>query len=178
MVDKLLRGNAMYVAAYPEAFADPMKPTSSELNDMFEYGTNEGGMVFNISCAIVDGTDDANRTESDTNDERSICDVAEVQNPTFAQYGVAFDTFRDEDVDANGIFNIPFDLFKGVDRPFYIYKRIGKRNTAPFAVGDDVHIFGVTTDLPNDIIEDNAMLKFGARFKATGEVETNYRLVA
>lgn len=177
-MDKLLRGNATYVVAYPEAFADPLKPTSTELNDWFEYTSNEGGMVFNVSCAIVDGTDDVNRTESQTNDERTICDVAEVQNPTFAQYNAGFDTFRDEDVDANGVFNLAFDLFKAPDRPFFIYKRIGKRNTELFAQGDDVHIFGVTTDLPNDIIEDNSMLKFGARFKPTGDVETNYRLAA
>lgn len=178
MVDKLLRANATYVAAYPEAFEDPLAPTAAELNDQFEFDTNEAGMVFNISCAIVDGTDTANRTESDTNDERTICDEAGVENPTFAQYEVSLDAFRDEDVDDEGVFNLFFDLFKGVDRPFYIYKRLGKPNTSPFAIGDDVHIFGVNTDLPNDLAEDGAMLKFGARFKNTGEVETNYRLVA
>lgn len=175
---KLLRGNVTVLAAFPEAFANPRTPTTAELNDQFVYSTNEDAMVFNISCAIVDDAFTANVTDSDTDDTRTLCDVGQVQNPTFQTYEVSLDALRDKSVTDNGVFNLFFDLFKGVDRPFYIITRIGKANTAPFAVGDDIKIFGVTTDNPVDTVDDNSLIQFGARFKNTGFVIVNYRLTA
>lgn len=175
---KLLRGNTTVIAAYPEAFANPRTPTVAELNNQFVYGTNIDAMAFNISCAIVDDAFTANVTDSDTDDTRTLCDVGQVQNPTFQTYEVSLDALRDKSVTDAGVFNLFFNLFKGLDRPYYIVTRIGKANTAPFAIGDDVKIFGVTTDNPIDIVDDNAMIQFGARFKNTGFVVVNYRLTA
>ena len=39
-------------------------------------------------------------------------------------------------------------------------------------------MLGVTTDNPVDLVEDNALVKFGARFKNTGELNWNHRLQA
>ena len=74
---KLLRANVGIWAAYPEAFEDPENPTAAELNDWFEYGTNEDAMVFNISCAILDDYT-LNMADSDTDDSMSICDIGTV----------------------------------------------------------------------------------------------------
>lgn len=178
MADKLLRSNITVLWAYPEAFANPLAPTVAELNDQFVYTTNEDGMAFNISCAILDDGYTAAITDSETDDSRTICDEGQVQNPTFMTYEVSFDAFRDESVTDNGLFNLFFDLFKGNDRPGYVITRIGKSNTAPFAIGDDLMIFGLNTDNPNDLVEDNSMIRFGARFKNTGEVVQNYRIVS
>lgn len=175
---KLLRSNITVLAAYPEAFADPAKPTSAELNNQFNYTNNKDAMVFNISCAIADDGFTANITDSDTDDSRTICTVGQQQNPTFEQYEVSFDAFRDENVTAQGLFNLFFNLFNGPDRPYWIITRIGEANDAAFAVDQDIKMFGVNTDYPNDIVDDNAMIKFGARFKNTGEILINYRLEA
>lgn len=177
---KLLRANVTVLAAYPEGFADPSAPTAAELNDQFVYGTNEDAMVFNISCAITDGGFTANVTDSETDDTRTICDVGQVQNPTFQTYEVSFDALRDKSVTANGVFNLFFDLFKGLDRPYIIWTRIGKPNTALFDTdGSDVVTgFGVTTDNPIDLIDDGSLLQFGARFKNTGDLTVNYRVVS
>ena len=178
MNEKMLRGNVRVVLAYPEAFADPTQPTTSELNDLFVYGTNEAGMVFDISCALLDDATTLNLTDSETDDTRTICDVGQVQNPTFQNYEVSLDALRDADVTANGVFNLALELFMGADRPFWAIKRIGGSNTTPFAVGDDIQMFGVTTDLPNDLVEDGALLKIGGRFKPNGDLNFNYRLAA
>jgi len=175
---KLLRGNVTVLACYPEAFANPRTPTVAELNNQFVYETNIDAMVFNISCAVIDDAFTANVTDSDTDDTRTLCDVGQVQNPTFQTYEVSLDALRDKSVTDTGVFNLFFNLFKGLDRPYYIVTRIGKANTAPFDIGDDVKIFGVTTDNPIDIVDDNAMIQFGARFKNTGLVVVNYRLTA
>lgn len=176
---KLLRANVTVLAAYPEAFANPAAPTAAELNAQFVYTTAETNMVFNISCAITDDGFTANVTDSDTDDTRTICDIGQVQNPTFTQYEVSLDGLRDLSVTDNGVFNLFFDLFKSADRPFWIITRIGKANNAAFlADGSDViKMFGVNTDNPNDLIEDGGLIKFGARFKNTGDVNINYRVV-
>lgn len=176
--DKLLRANVTVLVAYPEAFANPLAPTSTELNKLFVFGTAESNMVFNISSAIVDDGFTANVTDSDTDDTRTITDVGQVSNPTFTKYEVSFDCLRDQSVTANGVFNLAFDLFKGLDRPFYVYTRIGQTQTTAAAANDDWSIFGVRTDNPLDLVDDGGLIKFGARFKNTGDVQPNYRLVA
>lgn len=175
---KLLRGNVKVVAAYPEAFADPATPTVAELNDLFVYDTNEDGMVFDISCAITDDSFTADKGESETDDTRTICNIGQVQNPVFESYEVSFDGLRDKGVTDKSDFNLFLNLFMGVDRPFWIITRIGAAQAAPFAVGQDIRMFGVTTDNPADLVEDNSLLMVGARFKYTGEINFNYRLEA
>lgn len=177
---KLLRANVTVLAAYPEAFADFNAPTAAELNDQFVYGTNEDAMVFNISCAIVDDGFTADVTESETDDTRTLCDVGQVQNPTFQTYEVSLDALRDQSVTDNGVFNLFFDLFKGLDRPYVIVTRVGKANNALFLTdgSDVVTLFGNTTDNPIDIVDDGSLLQFGARFKNTGDLNVNYRVVS
>lgn len=174
---KLLRGNVKIVAAYPEAFANPATPTAAELNDLFVYTTNEDGMVFDISCAILDDYT-LNMTDSDTDDSLSICDIGNVETPTFSNYEASLDFFRDSSVTANGVYNLAWDLFKGVDRPFWLIKRIGPAQTAAFAIGQTISMYGVNTDLPVDLVEDNSMLQGGARFKPNGNLLTNYTIAA
>jgi len=176
--EKLLRGNITVLAAYPEAFANAKAPTSEELNDLFDATTNPDGMVFDISCAITDDSYSINVTDSDTDDTRTICQIGQVQNPTFQNYEVSFDVLRDKDITAQGVFNLAFNLFIAPDRPFWIITRIGAPHGTPAAVGQDIKMFGVTTDNPVDIVDDNTMLKFGPRFKNTGELLVNYRLEA
>lgn len=174
---KVLRGNVKIVAVYPEALANPAAPTAAELNDLFAYSTNEDGMVFDISCAILDGYT-LNMTDPDTDDTISICDIGNVETPTFDNYEASLDGFRDESVTANGVYNLFFDLFKGVDRPFYLIKRIGPAQSTAFAVGQTISVYGVNTDYPVDLVDDNAQLQFGARFKNTGELLTNHTIAA
>lgn len=174
---KLLRANISILWAYPEAFADPAAPTSAELNDLFVYGTNEDGLVFDISCSILDDYT-LNMTDSDTDDSISICDIGNVETPTFQNYEASLNHFRDESVTANGVFNLAFDLFKAPDRPGFLVKRIGYAQGTPFAAGQTVSLFGFNTDYPADVVEDNAMVQFGSRFKPDGQLNVNYDLVS
>lgn len=172
---KLLRANVTILAAYPEAFANPATPTTAELNDQFVWTTNEDAMVFNISCAILDDYT-LNMADSDTDDSMSICDIGNVSTPTFQNYEASLDFFRDRSVTAEGVYNLAFNLFKGPDRPFYLVKRIGYAQNAAFAIGHTVSMYGVNTDYPVDLVEDNTMLQFGARFKPNGNLNINYDL--
>lgn len=175
--EKMLRGNVTILLAYPEAFADPEAPTSAELNDQFAYTTNEDAMVFNISCAILDDYT-LNMADSDTDDSVSICDIGNVSTPTFANYEGALDGFRDIDVDDEGIYNLFRNLTLGADRPYYAIKRIGYGQNELFDAGHTVSMYGFNTDFPVDLVEDNSMLRHGARFKPNGNLNINYSLVA
>lgn len=176
--EKMLRGNVTILAAYPEAFADPTQPTAAELNDQFVPTSNEDAMVFNISCALLDDATTLNLTDSETDDTRTICDIGKVENPTFATYEASLDALRDESLTDRGVFNLFFELFNGVDCPFWLIKRVGGSNTTPFSVGDDIQMFGVNTDFPNDLVEDNSWIKFGGRFKPNGDLNFNHRIAA
>lgn len=177
---RMLRGNVTVLAAYPEAFANPSAPTAAELNAQFVYSTGEDKMVFNISCAIPDDAFTADLVDSETDDTRTVCDVGQVQNPTFSNYEISLDGLRDLSVTDAGVFNMFAELFRGVDRPFLIVTRIGKPSTAAFVTtgSDVVSIFGVNTDNPVDIVEDGSLIRHGARFKPSGFVLTNYRVVS
>ena len=43
---------------------------------------------------------------------------------------------------------------------------------------DVISMYGLITDNPVDVVEDNANVKFGARFKTTGDLNTNFSVVA
>lgn len=177
--DKLLRANYTIMLAYPEYAVNPLKPTAVELNDQFVFDTNEDGIVFNVSCAILDDSaNNVNQTSSDTDSTMTICDLAAVETPTFVNYEVSLDALRDEDIDAKGLYNLIRELTISPDRPFYVITRIGKSQNTAFAINDVISIFGVSTDNPVDIVEDNTLLGHGARFKPTGEYAINYKVAA
>lgn len=175
--EKMLRGNVTILLAYPEAFADPAAPTAAELNDQFNYSTNSDAMVFNISPAVLDDYT-ANMEDSDTDDSLSIVDIGNVSSPTFENYSVSLDGFRDKAVNDNGVYNLFRDLTLGPDREFYVIKRIGYAYNDLFASGQTISMYGVNTDFPVDLVEDNSMLRHGARFKPNGNLNINYELVA
>lgn len=156
---KVLRGNVEIFAAYPEAFADPENPTVAELSNT--------DLVKIISCAVEDSYT-LNPTDSDTDNSLSVCDVAQVDNPTFANYEASLDGFRDESITATGVFNLFRDLFKVSGIPYILGKRIGKAQGTPFAVGDRVSLYSVKTDNPTDIDASGAPIQLGARFKPQG----------
>ena len=177
--DKLLPANVTIMLAYPEAFVNPLAPTAAELNAQFAWapGTAQGNMVFNVSCALLDDYT-LNQTESDTDDTRTICDEGEVSNATFMNYEASLDFLRDASLTDQGLFNMAAELTRAPDRPMYAIKRIGKRNSDAFAIGDHVSIFGLQTDYPQDGVDAGELLTHGARFKATGALAINYQVAA
>ena len=176
MNEKLLRARILVLLAYPEAFADPLKPTAEELNERFVYTSNEDGMVFDISCAIEDSSLTANFVDSDTDDERTICDEGAVQTPIAKNYEFNMDGFRDKNVDAAGIFNLLWRLTQTPGRPFYGVLRVGHDRSTPVSDGQDISIFGLTTDNQQDVVDTGANTKVGVRFQYTGQSKENYRV--
>lgn len=168
MATKLLPANVTIWAVYPSAF-DAVNPSAAALNDE--------RISKNISCAIEDGYS-LNMVDSDTDDSRTICDIGEVSTPTFYNYEASLDGFRDADLDANGVFNLFYDLFKVKGIPYFLVKRIGYPNSTPAEEGQDISIYEVVTDNPEDILSDGEMQRLGARFKTSGNLHINTPLNA
>lgn len=171
---KLLRGHWGVYAFFPEAVADWAEPTAAE----FEAAI-AAGLGFDISCAITDDSVNINLTDSDTDDSISICDIGNVSTPTFFNYEVTFDSFRNGPASAGSpvpVYELPVVLFSAPDRPYYIVKRIGPEQGTAFASGQEVSIYGVNTDYPTDVLGDGENILFGSRFKANGQVYTNAEL--
>jgi len=172
--NKLLRGHFKVAVFFPEAVEDWSEPTAAELNAAIT-----AGLGYDISCALTDDSVSINLTDSDTDDSISICDIGNVSTPTFFNYEVTFDSFRNGPASAGtpvAVYNVPPALFSAPDLPFYIVKRIGPEQDAVFAAGQEVSIFGVNTDYPTDILGDGENILFGSRFKANGQVYTNAEL--
>lgn len=130
MPKKMLNPKTTIVVVDAEDVVDPDVPKATELN------TGK-----NISCAITRGYN-VNPTASDTDDSASICDSGNVQNRLFDNYEGELTMFRDGDpTDATSVYNIAWDYFKDPDKLFYLYRRVGKSNTEPFAAGDVVEGF-------------------------------------
>lgn len=171
---KLLRGNYSVYAFHPDAIANWAAPGGTALQTAI---TN--GLGFDISCAITDDSVSINLTDSDTDDSLSICDIGNVSTPTFFNYEVTFDSFRNGPVSAGAavpVYELPVNLFSAADLPYYIVTRIGPAQGTALAAGQIVSVYGVNTDWPADILGDGENILFGSRFKPNGQVYTNATL--
>lgn len=169
MGNKTLRGNVDILLAKDGAFANPHAPLVAELNN-----TN---MVINISCAVNDEYD-INLTSPDTDESISVCDISAVATPTFANYSVGFDIFRDEDFDATGVYNKAYAMTKHSGVVYWVIVRIGKAQGTPFAVGDIVSLFKIKTDYPADVLDAGSPMQLTVRTKPTGDFEVEYEVAA
>lgn len=169
-LDRLYRTSIYFGLAFPEAFANPSAPTTTELNNTT--------LVKDITCALWEDSTEFTLGDPDTDDGLTFCDAAgsvttTTQNPT-----VVFATLRDEDRVAAGLYNTAFDLLAFPDIPFYAVLRVGQPNTDPFAIGHSVRLVRVKTDLPADELENGSNVLLVQNFLNDGFVNWNYRLVA
>lgn len=174
---RMLRGNVTILFAAPEAFADWQHPKAAELNAQFSATDNPRNLVFNVSCAILDGYS-LGETDPDTDNTRTICDISEVENPTLAKYEGKFTALRDESVDDQGVFNMIRDITMKPDITLFVVERIGKRPNKPFEVGDVFSIYRFQTDYPVDGYESNGFIKYEPNFLQNGAFVLNEKVAA
>lgn len=142
MAKKMLNPNTTLWAIDAANVTDILALTAEDLNGSGTPATD----ALNFSCAVVRGYT-LNPTDSDTDDSASICDSGNVENRLYDNYEGEFTMFRDADTtDATSVFNKAFEYFKEPDRVHYIVRRVGKRNTEPAAVGDEVEAFLFAND--------------------------------
>lgn len=135
MPTKMLNPNTTLVVVPEANITNPLSPTAAQLN-----------AGYNISCAVTRGYT-LNPTDSDTDDTASICDTGNVQTRLFDNYEGELTLFRDANIaDNTSVYNIAFNYFKNPDQRFWVYRRLGKASTVPFADGDIVEGFLFAND--------------------------------
>ena len=169
MPTKMLRPNVGLYVATADAFVNWAAPTLTEITNATK--------VFNISPAVTDDYT-LNMTDSDTDDSLAIVDNASVSTPTYSNYEASLDGFRDADAAAVSVYNKFRTLFAAADVKYFLIKRVGKAHSAAFAAGDLISIYGVKTDYPVELIGDGEMIRTGARFLTTGQVQVNVAVAA
>lgn len=173
MSTKLLAGHISVYAFAPEAQTDWTVLDASQLNAAISAGYG-----WDISCALEDSGYTLGTTGYDSNDSRSICDIGNVSAPTFSQYEASLDGFRSDPSDPTTVYDTFFELFSSYGRTFYLVSRIGPAQGTAITAGQIMSAFGVESDYGTDIVADNAMLLYGARFLPNGNINTNKTVVA
>lgn len=145
-------------------FEDLNNPTAEDLNS-----------GVNISCAISQNDFTLGATASDTNDEKSLCDGANVQTPTYKNYEATLTFFRDGNVDnVESVYNEAYELFKTPRQSGYLATRVGYPATTDYEDGQDVQIFKVMSDTPQNVHNNGEPVKMTVAFFPQGQSTDGY----
>lgn len=133
----------------------------------------------NLSCAVVKGYT-LNPTDSDTDSTQSVCDSANVDNFTKDNYEGQFSFFRSDLVSNTAVFTSAHTAFKKPDATGFWVERLGKGNAAVAAVGDEVSVYGFTSDWPRvEFTDENGgPILESVKFLPTAQINQNFTLTA
>lgn len=135
-MQKMLNPNTTLWVVDAADVVNPFAPTVTNLN-------TDG---INISCAITRGYT-LNPTDSDTDDTASICDTGNTKTRLFDNYEGELTAFKEaNNADSTSVYLVTFNYFKNPDVQFWVYRRLGKKNTVVASVGDTVEGFLFTND--------------------------------
>lgn len=166
----------------PTGLVDFAAPTVAALNafQSITKGSQTNGTAGgNISCAVIDDLN-LGLTGSDTSNNKTICSKGNSESLTLYNYDAEINILRDEDLVADGLFNLARDLTRSADVPYFIVHRVrgGKDSSEPFAVGDEVDLYYVWTDNPVPAYPDSDDQTIGLNFVPKGIVNVGYVLTA
>lgn len=135
-------------------FADRNNPTVAELNTANER------LGLDITCALDEETTTFTIGSSELDERLSFCDSVGVSRPGELNPEIALGIYRDEDRNADGVFNAALNWLRHADREYIIVQRVGDQDSGPvdgtpadpFAVTDDIRMMAFRTDYPVDTL--------------------------
>ena len=154
--------------------------TSDLINAYFNvktYGDINAKGGGNISCAIKDDME-LGLTDSDSDDERTLCSVGQSEELTAFQFQAVMNAFRDADLTGQGVFNLAYALTFGPDVPFIIAHRVGYTNDTEAEAGQRWDFYYVWTDVQIPQHGDATNLSFQETFIPKSIVNFGYTLAA
>lgn len=146
------------------------------VTDLAHANAGGGG---NISCALLTDGFTLRQTDSEEDDEKTLCDPGNSTELTDYNYDAEMQGFRDKNPNAtDSVFNLWKSLTFAPDVPYIIVHRIGYASDVPFAVGQEIDAYHVETDLPVNVHADGAKQKISQTFVPQGSYEPAYTLAA
>lgn len=133
----------------------------------------------NISCVVLDDLD-LGLTGSDTDDTKTVCSKGNTATLTLYKFNAKLNAHRDDNPTADSQENLFRDLTRAPDVKYFIAHRVyaGKDSTETFAVGDEVDLYYVSTDLQVHTFPDGKPIQAQSSFIPKAIVNTGYKLVA
>jgi hypothetical protein len=168
--ERLYRENIRVDIAYPEAFAVPATPTSTELNN--------ATYVKNITCALDEDSTDISLGDPDTDDSLTFCDPAGTQTATFKNPNCVIVAYRDEDRSASGVYDLALQHLAFPDVSYYVILRVGYRSNVAYATTQKIKMIGVKTDLPVSLEESGENARISNTMLNNGFVNWNYLIAS
>ncbi|MGO2150800.1 MAG: hypothetical protein ACTH32_06320 [Microbacterium gubbeenense] len=164
----------------PSGLVDYENPSIAALNHWqgitkpSDAGAAHGG---NVSCAILDDLTLA-LDDSDTDDAKTICSKGNSSTLTFYNFSAGLNARRDADIDADGLFNLYYNLVRAADVPYFIVHRVRgqKDSTDAFAAGDEIDIYYVHTDVPVATFSDGEPIQVQQTFIPKNVVNIKHTL--
>ncbi|UOE45885.1 hypothetical protein [Agromyces larvae] len=152
----------------PTGLVDYENPTAAALN--IYHGITKPSQAYagaggNISCAVLDDLN-LGLTGSDTSSNKTVCSKGNSESLTQYNFDAELNVLRDEDPDADGLYNLVRDLTRDADAPYFIIHRVrgGKDSSEEFAVGDEIDLYYVWTDHPVPAFPDSDDQTLGLNF--------------
>lgn len=114
----------------------------------------------NITCAILSDGLTLGFTDSEEDDEKTLCDPGNSVELTDLNFDNDMTGFRDKDkTDTTSVFNLWTQLTFAPDVPYLDVHRTDKPSDAPFVVGDEIDVFYSWTDFPINVHADGGKQK-------------------
>lgn len=180
MVDRLLNETdtvvllpARDVLGVPHVVTlDGLVPYTELTSDIINYWAAvttmshpNAGAGGNISCAIVADAFTLGLTDSEEDDERTLCDPGNSVDLTDLNFDADITGFRDaEPGNQDSVFELWRHLTFAPDIPYILVHRVGYRSDVPFEAGHEITAYYALTDLPVDVHADGAKQKIQSVF--------------
>ena len=133
-----------------------------------------------LSCRVMMSDFRLTATGSDTVNEPALCEGGNSSAPGKSNYEGSLTPFRflGTDGQADATNDVAYDTLKEKGTELWLVKRVGPRFDTVFAVGDEVEIFHVFTDNPQDPSEFTGYIKKVVPLFVQGDSEVNATVVA
>lgn len=133
----------------------------------------------NVSCAIVSDAFTLSLTDSAEDDEKTLCDPANSVDLTDFNVEADMTGFRDAVPNAtDSVFVLWKNLTFAPDVPYLFVHRVGYSSDVPFAVGQEIDVYYLATDVPVNIHDDGAKQKIQQSFISKSVAKVTYTLAA
>lgn len=119
----------------------------------------------NISCAISADGFSLGLTDSNEEDDKTLCDPGNAVELGELNFDAEFGVFRDAAPAAtDSVFNLGKSLTFAPDVPYILIHRVGFDSATAFGAGQEIYTFYVHTDHPQNVHADGAKQKINQAF--------------
>jgi hypothetical protein len=177
---RLTRPNQSWALAYADAFANPLAPTSAELNS--------ATLVSFFSCALTEDGTSLTLGDSETDDTLTFCSIGNESTPTFKSPTAAWSVLKEANtggsgttVDLTSLYNKAWAWLAFPDVPFWVISRTGPNSSqdVAFATGQKIKMALFNTDFPAEAPEQTTSGRFVQNFLyAGGPIVWNYQIAS